>query len=213
MKITILTLLLITLNISSMAQNINYGKYGIDTTAALPHGLKTGSKAPDFTAVNGRGDSINLYKELKKGPVVLFFYRGYWCPVCTKHLKALEDSLSMITRQGASVIGISPQVEKYTAKTVDKNKLSFQVLSDSTNDIAKSYDVLFKLTKGYERMVKFGLFTSLKKTNGTQEQVNLPVPATFIIDTDGTIVFRQFDYNYKNRASVEEITKHLPVKK
>lgn len=191
-----------------MAQDNHFKKYGIDTTGHIPVGLDIGDSAPDFTAMNQFGDSVNLKEELKKGPVVLFFYRGYWCPKCSKHLQAMEDSIQMITDSGAVVIAVSPQVAKYTQKTVDKHKITFQTLSDSTNAISKAYDVLFDVTKGYNRMIKFGLMSSIAKANGAEE-AQLPVPATFIINQEGIITYRQFDYNYSNRASVKEISEHL----
>ena len=124
-----------------MAQNINYKKFGVDTTGHIPVGLNIGEIAPDFTAINQYGDSINLQQELKKGPVVLFFYRGYWCPKCSKHLQAMEDSLKLLTDSGAIVIAVSPQVAKYTQKAVNKHKLTFQTLSDSTIPNRKSHHI------------------------------------------------------------------------
>ena len=194
-----------------MAQNINYKKFGVDTTHNIPSGLTVGERAPDFTAINQYGDSVNLQEELKKGPVVLFFYRGYWCPKCSKHLQAMEDSIKLLTDSGAVVIAVSPQVEKYTLKTVNKHKLTFQTLSDSANEITKAYDVLFDVTKGYNRMIKFGLLSDIAKANGADE-AQLPVPATFIINQKGIITYRQFDYNYSKRASVREIAENLPEK-
>ena len=191
-----------------MAQDNHYKKYGVDTTGHIPVGLTVGDIAPDFTATNQYGDSVNLKVELKKGPVVLFFYRGYWCPKCSKHLQAMEDSIQMITDSGAVVIAVSPQVAKYTQKTVNKHGITFQTLSDSSNTITKAYDVLFDVTKGYNRMIKFGLMSSIAKANGAKE-AQLPVPATFIINQEGVITYRQFDYNYSNRASVKEISEHL----
>ena len=191
-----------------MAQDINFKKYGVDTTGHIPVGLMVGDIAPDFTAMNQFGDSVNLKEELKKGPVVLFFYRGYWCPKCSKHLQAIEDSIKLLTDSGAVVIAVSPQIAKYTKKTVDKHGITFQTLSDSTNSISKDYDVLFEVTKGYNRMIKFGLMSSIAKANGAEE-AQLPVPATFIINQEGIITYRQFDYNYSHRASVQEISEHL----
>jgi peroxiredoxin len=191
------------------AQSSNPVQYGIDTTGHQPAGLAINSEAPDFVGVNQSGDTIQLSRLLKMGPVVLFFYRGHWCPVCSKHLQAMQDSLKILQDSGAVVVGVSPQVEKYTAKAVRKHSIQFDVISDSADVITRAYDVLFDVSKKYNRMIKMALFTDIGKTNG-DDSASLPVPATFIIGTNGKILWRQFDYNYKNRASVAEIARHLP---
>jgi peroxiredoxin len=90
----------------------------------------------------------------------------------------------------------------------NKQQSTFPILSDLNEEVMKSYDVLFSVTKGYQHKVSLGKFTSISNHNG-QDEAHLPVPATFIIDRNQKIVFRHFDYDYSERASVEEILEAL----
>lgn len=172
-----------------------------------PKGLLVTDEAPAFSAKDQNGKMISLSEELKKGPVVLVFYRGQWCPYCNKHLKKLEDSLSFITAKGARLITITPEKQENISKTIEKTKASYSILFDDGLKIMKSYDVAFAVDeKTVEKYKGFGIdFTQANGENGA----NLPVPALYIIGTDGKISYRYFDTNYSKRASVAEIIAHL----
>lgn len=195
------------------ARSVNPGKFGIDTiNFAAPKGLKVGEKASNFT-LSGPSGSITLYNELKKGPVVLFFYRGNWCPVCNRYLSSLNDSSQLITAEGASILAISPEtMENSTLTSSNITHHNITVLSDSNNVVSEQYKVLFKVNNNYQNKINLFLFTDIAKHNGTEEAF-LPIPATYVINTDGIILYRQFDYNYKNRASVKEILSALATQK
>ena len=61
---------------ASYGQDINYSKFGIETNDSnIPHGLKAGDKAPDFTGYDQKGKQVELKKLLEQGPMILFFYR------------------------------------------------------------------------------------------------------------------------------------------
>src|SRR5260221_14600006 len=108
-----------------------------------PKGLEVNAAAPDFKAADQHGKSIHLKDQLKKGPVVLVFYRGQWCPYCNKELKALEDSLTQITAKGASLIAVSPEKQENISKTIEKTRADFPILRDEGLRIMKSYDVAY----------------------------------------------------------------------
>lgn len=188
-------------------------KLGIDSLKHIPVGLKVGDSAPDFKYVSQSGDTVKLQDLYSKQAVIIMFYRGYWCPVCNAYFKQLSDSIPEIEQRGAKLLMISPQVEKYTDKTRQKHHPSFELISDSTTQIGRSYDVMFRVTKAYKRMIKMALLKSIEKANGGVEEANLPVPATFIINRKGVIVYRQFDYDYHNRASVKDIIEVLDTLK
>ena len=137
---------------------------------------------------------------------MLFFYRGYWCPVCNDYLKDYQDSLKMISEKGVAVVAVTPETSENVSKTRNKTGAAFTIISDSTGRIMEKYDVKFKVTNGYQRMVKAGLFTDVAETNG-QEKAYLPVPATYLINRDGIIEWKHFNTNYKKRASVKDILK------
>lgn len=172
-----------------------------------PKGLQLNDKAPGFTAKDQNGKTVELKDQLKKGAVVLVFYRGQWCPYCNLQLKKLEDSLSLIMAKGASLITVTPEKPENIAKTITKTKATYPILYDDGLKIMKSYDVAFAVDeKTIAKYKNYGIdFTEANGANGA----NLPVPAVYIISKEGKILFRHFDTDYKNRVSVAEILAHL----
>ena len=167
-------------------------------------GLKVGDKAPEFIAKNSEGKEINLKELLKTNKsVVLFFYRGQWCPYCNKHIKDLQDSLTSLSAKGAYVLGVTPESDESITKTKDKTKASFSLLSDKGYKIMKAYKVDFVMEEGLVSKYK-GYGIDVAKNNGALDAV-LPVPATYIIGKNGRIKFVQFDKDYKKRESVKEL--------
>lgn len=173
-----------------------------------PKGLNLNDQAPGFSANDQYGRLVSLQDELKKGPVVLVFYRGQWCPYCNRQLKQLEDSLSLIKAKGASVLTITPEKPENITKTISKTKTSSSILHDEGLNIMKSYDVAFKVDdKTIEAYKKYGI--DFAEANGNLNGANLPVPAVYIVNTSGKIIYKYFDTDYRKRSSVKEILEHL----
>jgi peroxiredoxin len=194
MKYLIIALTLILIYNNTLAQN-------------KPVGLSVDTEAPNFKAKNQLGMKINLKKELKKGPVVVVFYRGQWCPYCNKQLKALEDSLSFLTAKNASLIAVTPEKPENINKTVEKTKATYSILYDKGLKIMKAYDVAFAVDEAtIEKYKKYGI--DFEKANG-ENGANLPVPAVFIINKQGKIIYRFFDTDYSKRPSISELLSHL----
>ena len=173
------------------------------------HGLPVGVKAPDFQAIDADSVTFKLAEALKKGPVVMIFYRGQWCPICNRHLTAVQDSLKLIIDRGASVVAVSPQKPEYLEKMAGKTGATFRLLYDKSYAISDAYDVTF--TPGSWQLIRYntGLNAKLKESQSDDSQ-RLPIPATYLINRDGMIVWRHFDPNYKNRSTVKDILDHLP---
>jgi peroxiredoxin len=172
-----------------------------------PTGLNKGEMAPDFTAKDQMGKSVSLKAQLKTGSVVLVFYRGQWCPYCNKQLSALQDSLSMITEKGATLLAVSPEKQENIMKTVEKTKATYSVVSDDQLKIMNAYKVTFGLDEATTKKYK-GYGIDLADANGANGN-SLPVPAVYVIGKDGKIVYRYFDENYAKRMSVKEILSML----
>lgn len=173
-----------------------------------PKGLNLNDKAPEFTARDQYGKTISLSEELKKGAVVLVFYRGQWCPYCNRQLKQLEDSVSLIQRKGATVLTITPEVQENIEKTISKTKASYPILHDEGLRIMKSYDVAFQVDdKTIETYKKYGI--DFMNANGQENGAKLPVPAVYVINKEGRIIYKYFDRDYRKRATVKEILAHL----
>lgn len=171
-------------------------------------GLTIGSPAPLFEAGNAQNKTFNLENALKEGPLVLIFYRGFWCPVCNKHLAGIQDSLKLIQEQGARVVAVSPEKPEYLDKMADKSGARFTLLYDEEYKIADAYDVTFRPSGTTLFTYNTFLGAKLKKSHSDDSQ-RLPIPATYLIDQDGKIAWRQFDPDYKNRSSVKDILKAL----
>ncbi len=173
-----------------------------------PKGLNLNDNAPDFTAKDQNGKSITLKNELKNGSVVLVFYRGQWCPYCNKQLKQMEDSMPQIKAKGATVLTITPEKPENIGKTITKTKTSNSILHDEGLQIMKQYDVAFKVDdKTIETYKKYGI--DFTQANGDANGANLPVPAVYVINKEGKIVYKFFDTDYRKRSSVKEILSHL----
>jgi peroxiredoxin len=172
-----------------------------------PAGLTVGQAAPAFSGKDQQGKTVVLKDQLKKGPVVLVFYRGYWCPFCNRYLKKLEDSLVMITGKGASLIAVTPEIPGNITKTLAKTKASYPVLHDEGLQIMNKYGVTYAVdSTTIEQYKKYKIdFNEVNGSNGT----NLPVPAVYIIDKNGKITYRFFDTDYTKRPPVAELMEHL----
>lgn len=172
-----------------------------------PTGLNVNDKAPDFTATDQKGGKINLRKQLMKGKVVLVFYRGEWCPYCNKELKQLEDSIGLIKEKGASVLAITPELPENISKTIEKTHASYSVLFDEGLKIMNDYEVAFKVEdKTVEKYKGYGI--DFLKANG-DNGANLPVPAVYIVDKKGRIIYKFFDTDYRKRSNIKDILDHL----
>jgi peroxiredoxin len=122
-------------------------------------------------------------------------------------LKALEDSLSLIRNKAATLVAVSPEMPVNIGKTIEKSKASFPILFDDSLKIMKQYDVAFSVDKTtIEKYKGYGIdFTQANGSNGA----NLPVPAVYVINKKGIIVYKYFDKDYRNRASVAQILSYL----
>lgn len=208
--IILVLLLTLLLNLQLQAQRPDYKEFGIDTTELdAPTGLSVGDIAPNFFVKDQRKNKTELKELLKEGPVIIIFFRGNWCPICSRYLSNLKDSLTFITKKGVKVVAVTPETDINVEKTGKKMPAELIIISDKNEKIMEDYKVVFNVTESYQKKIKHFLFTDIAKHNG-KEKARLPVPATFIVDKNGMIVYRHFDLNYKNRASVNDILLNLP---
>ncbi len=170
-------------------------------------GLKAGTRAPDFTLQNAFGESITLSEEYAKGPVILVFYRGAWCPFCNLHLHALQQSLTEFRKYDAQLIMVTPQTPDMSAEQVKKDDLDFEVLSDLDSQVMKQYQLYFELPDDLIQVYKkAGL--DIESFNGKGRNV-LPVPGSFVIDRKGVIRAMQANTDYKVRMEPADIVATL----
>ncbi len=166
-------------------------------------GLAVGTQAPDFTLVNAFGKAITLSQELKKGPVVLVFYRGSWCPFCNLHLHALQSIIPELKSHNTQLIAITPQKPDESAKELKDKGYPFEVLSDLDYSVAKAYNLYFDMSPELLAVyAKFGI--DLESYNG-EGRTALPVPGTLVIDEEGTIQAIHAETDYKQRMEPAEV--------
>lgn len=170
-------------------------------------GLQVGDRAPDFVLLDVNGAEVHLYSELAKGPVVLNFYRGGWGPYCNLTLKAYQRFLPQIHACGANHFAISPQTMDFSLETQQKNQLSYPVLSDSGAKVSEAFQLNF-VVPDYLMPPYLNAGFDLSIKNGDDSWV-LPVTGTYIVDTNGEIVFADADADYKYRVDPLQVIEKL----
>ncbi len=172
-----------------------------------PEGLFINSKAADFKATDQNGTEIVLKDLRKKGPVVIMFYRGYWCPYCNKALRRMNDSLQLIKDKGATLIAITPEGKQGVDSTIAKTGATFSIITDEGMKISTNYGVNFKVDERTVGRYKNAGIDLLALNH--QKDAVLPVPAVYIINRDGAVTFRYFNEDYRKRIAVKDILKAL----
>lgn len=170
--------------------------------------LKVGDKAPDFTLPNAKGASISLNKLLNKGPVVVTFYRGDWCPYCNLQLRALQAKLNQIHELGANLVAISPQVPDGSLTESEISKMEFIVLSDQNANVASKYGVAWEVPEFLMEHMRIDRGLDLETINNGNANI-LPIPGTFIIGEDGDVKWNYVNVDYRTRSEPDEIIEAL----
>lgn len=173
------------------------GVEDIRTAGIAGHVLKEGATAPDFDLPNAKGGNLRLTERLQKGPVVIVWYRGGWCPYCNLQLKAMQTVLPEIEKLGASLVAISPETPDHSTTTAEKAGLAFDVLSDRDNQAARSYGLVYTMDPAVA--AKINEFVKLAEYNGNDRN-EFPLAATFVVSTDGVIRYAFVDADYRKRA-------------
>lgn len=172
-------------------------------TSGQAKGLPIGSIGPDFTLNDHTGKTFTLSEEVVKGPVVLTFFRGSWCPYCNLELQAYQKQIDTITSLGAQLLAISPQSPSHSLTMQEKNGLSFPLLCDTNNQVAEKYKLRFRLPD-YLQDTYRSLDIDLKHFN-SDDSWTLPIPATYILNNQGVIWSACLDPDYKKRMEPTEV--------
>jgi peroxiredoxin len=171
-------------------------------SGAIEKALKVGDRAPDFTLPDATGKNVKLSELLARGPIVVTWYRGGWCPYCNIALRGFHKSLPEIRAAGANLVAISPETPDNSLSTAEKNHLDFQVLSDHGSKVARAYGVSYKIPKVIADQFKGRL--DLAKYNG-DDSGELPLGVTYVIDRDGIIRYAFIDADYRKRAEPSDV--------
>jgi peroxiredoxin len=169
---------------------------------------RVGDTAPNIVLPDVHGQSFDVSRLLALGPVVVTFYRGGWCPFCNLELKAYQDVLPRIAAAGASLVAISPEKPDDTVNTTEKNALTFPVLSDAGHRVGKAFGLVYSFTDEL-RSVYDAFKLDIPGTNGTPGDWSLPLAATYVIGTDGRILFADTSVDYRRRTDPLDVLQVL----
>jgi peroxiredoxin len=164
-----------------------------------------GAKAPPFELPDHDGKPVSSSNLLANGRLVLCFIRGRWCPFCVGQMEAMNLVVSQIEQAGASLLAISPQTVKQAFFMHEQHKLRFPLLSDASNKVARQFGLTYRVPASQEAVYRRA-FVNLPFTNG-DDSWELPIPATFILDRDGTVLYASANEDYTYRPEPGEIVK------
>lgn len=167
---------------------------------------QAGDAAPEFTLADQDGNPMSSTALLAQGPLVLTFYRGVWCPYCNMELQAIQEALPEIAARGARIVAISPQTAPNSRKSARQNSLAFPILSDAHGAVAAAFGLRFRLPD-----YLIDLYKSFKNdlpSFNADPSWTLPMPARYVIGTDGVIAYAEVNPDYTHRPDPSEL---LPV--
>lgn len=172
-------------------------------SGAQNRALKAGDIAPDFTLPDADGNPVSSKTLLAKGPLVLTFYRGAWCPFCNFDLSALEEARVELEARGASLVALSEQTAPNSRKSQRQNGLGFPILSDHGGELAAQFGVRWTLSDDLREVHK-ALGADLPAFNG-EDSWTLPMPARYVIAQDGAIAYAEVNADYTRRPEPSAI--------
>jgi peroxiredoxin len=169
---------------------------------------QVGDLAPPVRLRDQHGADFDISSLLAKGPVIVTFYRGGWCPFCNLELKAYQALLPRIAASGASLVAISPEKPDSTASTAEMNAVTFPILSDIGQRVGKAFGVVYAFTDEV-RAVYNGFGLDIPAKNGVPDDWSLPLSATYVLGRDGVILFADTRVDYRERTDPLEVLQTL----
>jgi len=165
--------------------------------------LKVGDTSPSFELPDHNGKAVSSAILLAQGRLVLLFIRGRWCPFCVGQLEAMSYIAAAIAAAGASLVAVSPQTEKQAFFMRDQHKLAFPLLVDAHNQLARQFRLVYRVAEEQQGLYR-STFVNLPFANG-DDSWELPIPATFVVDRDSSILFASANEDYTDRPEPLEI--------
>ena len=147
--------------------------------------IQVGAALPEFILTDALGKAISSRTLLAKGPILIAFYRGEWCPFCNLQLASLQKYLAEFKAKGVNIVAITPELPTETLSTREKQGLKFTVLSDTGNEYARKLGIVWKMPETL-RPVFETLGNDLLKFNG-DDSFELPIPASLLVDENGVV--------------------------
>lgn len=176
---------------------------GLKAAGIAERALNAGAQAPSFELPDHSGKPVSSTGLLSTGRLVLMFIRGRWCPFCVGQMEAMNYIAPEITASGASLVAVSPQTEKQAFFMRDQHKLGFPLLVDARNELARQFGLVYRVPEEQQGLYR-ATFVNLPFANGDPSW-ELPIPATYVIDRDGTILLSSANEDYTDRPEPLEV--------
>ena len=192
------------------ADLLEAGRKGTEELVAsgiLEHAHKTGDSMKPFTLEDAHGNSVSSKQLLSEGPLVIIFYRGAWCPFCNLYLSSVQEYLPEIEALGAKVVAISGERPDRSLAVEETNDIGFTILSDPELVVARDFGIAYELPKVVDEAITAVGF-DMRKYYGT-EKAELPLSATYVIGSDGEVLYDFVTVDYKVRAEPEDFLEVL----
>jgi peroxiredoxin len=170
--------------------------------------LPLGAKAPEFALPDASGRLVRSSDLLALGPLVINFFRGRWCPYCMTELEAWRDLYPVARERGALLVGISPQTTRQSGFTAGQHGIPFPLLHDSHCDVAQQFGLAYKVPPFHQKYFR-SVLVNIPFMNGDESWV-LPLPATYVLAQDGTVLYAEAHADFRVRPEPGEVLKHLP---
>ncbi len=170
--------------------------------------LPIGAKAPEFALPDASGRIVRSSDLLALAPLIINFFRGRWCPYCVTELEAWRDIYPVVRERGALLIGISPQSVRQSDFAVIQHSIPFPLLHDSHCDLAQHFGLAYKVPPFHQNYYR-SILVNIPFINGDESWL-LPLPATYVIAQDGTVLFAEAYADFRVRPEPGEVLKHLP---
>jgi peroxiredoxin len=171
------------------------------------HALKVGDPMPSFLLPNAEGHLVFSDDLLNRGPLVVNFFRGNWCPYCRRTLETLEVALPRIQSAGGQLVALTPDTGSHLAGTKRKHGLTYEVLSDVDGAVGLQFGVLFRAPDLYRQLLA-SAGVDLTERHGNEGWL-IPMPATFVVDRAGIIRYAFVNVDFTKRAEPDEIVEVL----
>ena len=195
---------LITLTAALLAAACAFAESDVPQSATLIQPLEIKQFIPETTLRTREGEPFELLPALKEGPAVLIFYRGGWCPYCTRHLGELQQAEEELIALGYQILAISPDRPEKLAVTAENGSLRYTLLSDSTMEASRAFSLAFQVNDATVKMYKEKYQIDIEADSG-QTHHQLPVPAVFVVDPNGQIIFSYVNADYKTRLDPQAL--------
>ncbi len=164
--------------------------------------LRVGERAPEFGLRDASNRVVRSGDLLALGPLVVKFFRGRWCPYCVTELETWRDRYDELRERGVLLVAISPQIQRQSDFMVTQHQLPFPVLTDVNNAVAERFGLAYTVPE-YFREYYLSILVNIPFVNG-EPSWRLPLPATYVLDRDGIVVFAEAHADFRVRPEPEE---------